>query len=158
MKTHLFAAYLVSSLCALSGETEIGVIVSTNEPQRNVQGITVSHEYDGKGTLTLSISNIEMNAAARGVTGSAVVEGKRIIIKPKELYDATGPVESLLRYTIRYVIPDVIPGRYTLVHEDSASEGQDRMAMAGLDLRVAGKGTVKINFDAPETEEDPFAE
>lgn len=157
MKKILVIACIASCISAWAAEPEIGTIVAAKDESPNKSDITVSYDYDGKGRLVLSFQNISMNAAARGVTGSVVVNGGKILIQAKERY-ARGPVESLRWYTIQYVIPDVQPGRYSIVHDDSAAEGTDRVAKTELDLTIAAKGTKTVTFKDPDPSEDPFAE
>ncbi len=131
---------------------EIGTIVTAKDEPVKKSDITISYEYDGKGKLVLSFQNISMNAAAIGVAGSVVVKDGKLIIQPKELYDSGGAVESLRWYTIQYIIQSVHPGHYSLLHDDSATEGIDRIAKTELDLTTAGKGSKTVTF------KDPFAE
>lgn len=157
MKKLLFIACIASCISAWAAEPEIGTIVAARDDPPNKSDITVSYNYDGKRRLVMSFQNISMNAAAKGVTGSVVVNGDKIVIQAKERY-ARGPVESLRWYTIQYVILDVRPGRYSIVHDDSAAEGIDRVAKTELDLTIAGKGTKTVTFKDPDSPEDPFSE
>ena len=157
MKILLLTAFRASSLSARSGEPEIGTIVGDVDLPPKKSAITVSYDYDGKRRLVLTLQNISMNAAARGVIGSVVVNRGKILIQPNEHYASRGPVESIRWYTIQYVIPNVQPGHYSLVHDDSATEGTDRVVKTELDLTIAGKGTKTITFKDPDPSEDPFA-
>ena len=145
-------------MSASAAEPEIGTIIAAKDEPPTKSDITVSYDYDGKGKLVLSIQNISMNAAARSVTGSVVVKGGNILIKAKERYDPRGPVESLKWYTVQYVIQNVQPDRYSLVHDDSAAEGTDRITKTELDLTTAGKGAKTVTFKDPDRSKDPFAE
>lgn len=158
MKILLLATFFASSLSVSAGEPDIGTIVAAVDLPPKKSTITISYDYDGKEKLVLSIDNIAMNAAAKGVIGSVVVKGNEIVIRPKERYDPRGPVESIRWYTIQYVIENIQPGRYSLIHDDSAAEGQDREAKTELDLTIAGKGTKAVKFKDPGPSEDPFAE
>ncbi len=158
MKILLIIAFFVSCLSGNADEPDIGTIVAKSELQPKNSAIEVSYEYDGEGKLVLSIQNIAMNAAAKGVVGSVVIKGMDIFIRPKERYDAKGPFESIQRYTIQYVIQNVKPGRYSLNHDDSDAEGQDRETKVQLDLSVAVKGKETVTFEDPDPSEDPFAE
>ena len=147
MKTLLLLPFLVSALPGQSLERDIGVIVSTEKAASATPAVTVSHVYDGKGQLFLTLGNIAMNAGAKGVTGTLFSNKAAILIHPKERYDTTGPVEGVSwAYTIRYVIPNVKPGVYTLVHDDTAADGTDRITRTVLDLTKAGKGSTTVNF------------
>jgi hypothetical protein len=126
MKILLLAGFLASSLPVWAVEPDIGTIVGAVDLPPKKSAITVSYEYDGEGKLVLSFDNIAMNSAAKGVVGSVVVKDQEIVIRPKERYDPRGPVESIRWYAIEYVIQNIQPGRYTLNHDDSAAEGQDR--------------------------------
>ena len=143
---------------ASAAEPEIGTIIAAKDEPPTKSDITVSYDYDGKGKLVLSIQNISMNAAARGVTCSVVVNEGNILITAKERYDSRGPVESIRWYTVQYVIQNVQPDRYSLIHDDSAAEGTDRIAKTELDLTTAGKGVKTITFKDPDRSKDPFAE
>lgn len=154
----LFIACIASCMTGSAAEPEIGTIIAVKEDSPSKSDITVSYDYDGKGRLVLSIQNISMNAAARGVTGSVVVKERNILIQAKERYDLRGPVESLRSYTVQYVIQNVQPGRYTLVHDDKTTEGTDRIAKTELDLTTAGKGVKTVTFKDSDHSKDPFAE
>lgn len=160
MKTLLLLIYLVCGLPASSAPKHIGVITESKDDWKRPAEITVTYEYDGKGVLTLLLENIEMNAAARGVTGSIVVEDGQILIKPREIYDERGPVDSLSAYSIKYTIPNIPAGHYSLVHDDSEAEGNDRISRVEFDLSGKDKTTIKLTFDAPDLdhEADPFAD
>jgi hypothetical protein len=158
MKKLLFIACIAFCMAASAAEPEIGTIIAAKDEPPTKSDITVSYDYDGKGKLVLSIQNISMNAAARGVTGSVVVKDGNILIQAKERYDSRGPVESLRWYSVQYVIQNVQPGRYSLVHDDSAAEGTDRIAKTELDLTTAGKGAKTATFKDPDRSKDPFAE
>jgi hypothetical protein len=136
--------------------SDIGSITPVSELQPENSAIDVSYEYDGEEKLILSIHNIMMNAAAKGVIGSIVIKGNDIFIRPRERYDVKGPVESVQLYTIRYVIQNVKLGRYSLNHDDSDAEGQDRQIKVELDLTVAGKGKMTLKFEESDVSEDPF--
>ncbi|MCW1926258.1 hypothetical protein OKA05_27135 [Luteolibacter arcticus] len=158
MKTLLFLATLAFCLPGHSLERDIGVIVSTEKAPPEKPDITVSYVYDGKGQLFLTLGNIAMNSGARGVAGSLALHKAAIIISPKERYDTTGPVEGVSwSYTIRYVIPNVKPGVYTLVHDDTAAEGQDRVTRTVLDLTKATKATTTVTFKDTATDAKPKA-
>lgn len=144
-------------MSASAAEPEIGTIVAAKNEFSQDSDITVSFDYDGKGKLVLSIQNIAMNAATEGVIGSVVVQEGNILIQPKERF-LRGPVDSVKWCTVQYVIQNVKPGRYTLVHDDSATQGQDRIAKTELDLRAAGKGEKTVTFKKPDSSEDPFAD
>ena len=147
MKTLLFLAMLASSLPALSAERDIGTILGKEDRPPDKSDITVSYVYDGKGQLFLTLRNITMNANAKGVTGTLSLHKAAILIHPKERYDDQGAaVESLGWYSLRYVIPNVKPGVYTLIHDDTAAEGTDRIARTVLDLTKATKGSTTIVF------------
>lgn len=158
MKILLLAAFFASRLPVVAGEPDIGTIVSAVDLPPKKSAISVSYDYDGKGKLVLSLDNIAMNAAAKGVIGSVAVKGKEIVIRPKERYDPRGPFESIRWYRIQYVIQNIQPGRYSLIHDDSAAEGQDRETKTELDLTIAGRGTKTVTFKDPDPSEDPFAE
>ena len=98
-----------------------------------------------------------MNSAARGVQGTVEVQNGQILIVPKESYDDKGPFESVRWYGIRYVISNVRPGIYTLVHDDTASEGQDRVVTTRIDLSTAMKGRNHVTFEKPDVADDPLA-
>jgi hypothetical protein len=157
MKTLLFLALFSSCLPGHSAERDIGTILGKEDRPPEKSDITVSYVYDGKGQLFLTLWNIAMNAAARGVGGSVALHKAAILIHPKERFDAEGAVESLGWYSIRYVIPKVKPGIYTLVHDDTAADGQDRVARTVLDLTKATKGSVTISFKDPAPEKAPEA-
>ena len=157
MKILLLAAILALAPSSGADEIEIGSITSAQDLSSGKPDVTVNYEYDGKGKLVLSLQNIAMNAAAKGVIGELFVKGGEIVIRPKERYDSQGPVESTRCYTIRYVIQNVQPGLYSLNHDDSAAEGQDRETKAELDLRIAGKGRKIVKFKVPDPSDDPFA-
>jgi len=156
MKTLLLLPILVATVSGQSPEREIGVIVSTEKSAPATPAVTVSHVYDGKGQLFLTLGNIAMNAGAKGVTGTLFSNKAAILVHPKERYDATGPVEGVSwTYTIRYVIPNVKPGLYTLVHDDTAADGTDRITRTVLDLTKAGKGSTTVNFKDAGGEKKP---
>lgn len=144
-------------MTTLHGEREIGVILKHADVPAETPDVRVEFEYDGVSKLVVTLHNISMNAAARGVIGSSVVQGREIIIKPRERYDQEGPVESLKRYTIRYTMLNVPPGIYVLLHDDSAAEGQDRVVRLRLDLSKATKGGETVSFKSPGDMDDPFA-
>ncbi len=140
--------------------SDIGTIISASElPSENL-AIDLSYEYDGEGKLVLSIHNITMNAAAKGVVGSVVIKGTDILIRPRERYEAKGPVESTKRYTIQYVIHNVKPSRYSLSHDDSDAEGQDWISTTELNLTGSVKNTVRMAIKMPDRPVaiDPFAD
>jgi hypothetical protein len=156
MKTLLFLAFLASSLPGHSLERDIGVIVSTEKAAPATPNVTVSYVYDGKSQLFLTLGNVAMNAGAKGVTGTLFSNKAAILINPKERYDTTGPVEGVSwAYTIRYVIPNVKPGVYTLVHDDTAADGTDRVTRTVLDLTKAVKGNTTVTFKDPTAETKP---
>lgn len=149
MKTLLFLASLATSLPGQTPtpERDIGIIVSTEKAAPTTPNVTVSYVYDGKGQLFLTLGNIAMNAGTKGVSGKLFTNKSAILINPKERYDTTGKVEDVnWAYTIRYVIPNVKPGVYTLVHDDTAAEGTDRIARTVLDLTKAVKGGTTVTF------------
>jgi hypothetical protein len=147
MKTLLFLAFLASSLPGHSLERDIGVIVSTTKAAPATPNVTVSYVYDGKGQLFLTLGNVAMNAGAKGIAGTLFSNKSAILINPKERFDATGPIEGVSwAYTLRYVIPNVKPGVYTLVHDDTAADGTDRITRTVLDLTKAVKGNTTVTF------------
>jgi hypothetical protein len=161
MKTLLFLAFLASSLPGHSAERDIGVIVSTEKAPPAKPEVTVSYVYDGKSQLFLTLGNIAMNSGANGVTGTIALHKAAILIHPKERYDTTGgPVEGVVwSYSIRYVVPNVKPGIYTLVHDDTATDGTDRVTRTVLDLTKATKAVITVTFKdgaaAPTTTASP---
>ena len=156
MKTLLFLAFLASSLPGHSLERDIGVIVSTEKAAPTTPNVTVSYVYDGKGQLFLTLGNVAMNAGAKGVAGTVFSNKAAILINPKERFDTTGAVEGVSwTYTIRYVLPNVKPGVYTLVHDDTAADGTDRVTRTILDLTKAVKGGTTVNFKDAAAETKP---
>jgi hypothetical protein len=156
MKTLLFLSYLASTLPGHSIERDIGVIVSTEKAAPATPTVTVSYVYDGKGQLFLTLGNIAMNAGAKGVAGTLFSNKSAILINPKERFDTTGPVEGVSwSYTIRYVIPNVKPGVYTLIHDDTAADGTDRITRTVLDLTKSVKGGTTVNFKDAAAETKP---
>jgi hypothetical protein len=158
MKTLLFLSFLASSLPGQSLERDIGVIVSTEKAAPATPNVTVSYVYDGKSQLFLTLGNIAMNAGTKGVAGTLFANKAAILINPKERYDTTGKVEDVnWSYTIRYVVPNVKPGIYTLVHDDTAAEGVDRVTRTVLDLTKAVKGGTTVTFkdDAAKKQAEP---
>ena len=153
MKTLLILAFLASTLPGHSLERDIGVIVGTEKEAPATPNVTVSYVYDGKGQLFLTLGNIMMNSGVKGVVGSIGLHKAAILIHPKERYDTGGPVEGVnWSYSVRYVIPNVKPGVYTLVHDDTAVAGPDRVTRTVLDLTKAAKGATTVTFkDAPAT-------
>ena len=81
---------------------------------------------------------------ARGVSGEG--EKGELQILPGFLIQLRGVEDVNWAYTLRYVIPNVKPGVYTLVHDDTAAEGVDRIARTVLDLTKAVKGGTTIAF------------
>lgn len=156
MKILLLVLFLASSIFTLGGEKEIGTITASlnNPPEK--PDITVSYDYDGKGKLVLTVQNIQMNAAAAGVAGSIKVEKNTISIQPVEQYDSRGPVDSIKWYTLKYVIQNIKPGQYSIVHDDSKAEGGDHKVVVKLDLSAAGKGKKTVTL--PDPSGDPLAE
>jgi hypothetical protein len=156
MKSLLFLSFLAITLPGHSLERDIGLIVSTEKAAPATPTVTVSYVYDGKGQLFLTLGNIAMNAGAKGVAGTLFSNKAAILINPKERFDTTGAVEGVSwSYTIRYVIPNVKPGVYTLVHDDTAADGTDRITRTVLDLTKAVKGGTTVNFKDAAAETKP---
>lgn len=152
MKTLLFLAFLSFGLPGHSAERDIGTILGKEDIPPEKSDVTVSYVYDGKSQLFLTLRNVEMNASVRGVSGSIALHKAAILIHPKERYDGEAAVESLGWYSIRYVIPNVKPGIYTLVHDDTKAEGKVRVTRTVLNLTKATKGMVTVNFKGPPPE------
>ncbi|MEK7951782.1 hypothetical protein [Luteolibacter soli] len=147
MKTLLFLAFLATSFPGHAADRDIGTIVATEKAAPTAPKVTVSYVYDGKSQLFLTLGNIAMNAGTKGIAGTLFANKSAILINPKERYDDTGKVEDVnWSYTIRYVIPNVKPGVYTLVHDDTAAEGVDRITRTVLDLTKAVKATTAVTF------------
>jgi hypothetical protein len=157
MKTLLFLALLAGCLPGHSLGRDIGVLAGTEKEPPAKGDVTVGYVYDGRGQLFLTVRNIAMDAATRGVTGTIAVHPAAILIHPKERFDTDGPAESPHWFTVRYVIPNVKPGIYTLVHDDTATEGTDRVTRTVLDLSKATKGSVTVPFRDPVTKPQPAA-
>ncbi len=160
MKKLILLVLFLSSLSAISAPKHIGVIVESKDNWERPIDVIVTYEYDGKGTLILLLENIEMNAAAQGVTGSIEIENGKIIIKPREIYIKRGPVDSLKLYSIRYSITNISSGMYSLIHDDSESEGQDQVGKVNLDLSTERKATIMMAVTIPERPNaaDPFGD
>lgn len=150
----LIAVWMTFSLCASAGEADIGFILKTEQAPQKDRNITVKYTYDGISKLTIEIYPITLNAAARGVTGNLAVKKGTIHILPRERYDERGPVESLEWHTIQYVITEIKPGVYKLIHDDTFAEGSDHVIKIDLDLKEKGEGEQIIKFKPGEP--NPF--
>ena len=126
--------------------------------------MSVEYSYGADSRLILVVRGVEMNGAAhsnpgKSVGGDLAVRGNQIQIVPEEIYGERGPMETTSIYTVRYMVPNVAPGIYRLLHDDSKVEGGDRIIDITLDLRKPVKKTLVIKGKqvpvAPAVPADP---
>jgi hypothetical protein len=127
----------------------IGAIVDFKGGDPGDEKMRVEYSYGNDSRLILVIRGVHMNAAARSnpakaVGGELAVKGNQIQISPKEIYGEGGAVESINIYTLRYIIPDVKPGIYRLVHDDTNAEGSDQVIDISLDLKKPVKKSLVV--------------
>ncbi|MCW1912094.1 hypothetical protein OJ996_00815 [Luteolibacter sp. GHJ8] len=128
----------------------IGAIVEFKDPTAERGKMAVDYSYGADQRLILVIRGVEMNGAAhtnaaKTVGGELAVKGNQIQISPEEIYGPDGAVETIRVYTLRYIVPNVQPGIYRLIHDDSKAEGEDRVIDISLDLKKPGKKTLLVD-------------
>lgn len=129
-----------------------GTIGSIADPKAGSVGegkVTVDYSYSTDSRLILVIRGVEMDGALKGVGGELAVKGNQIQISPEEIYGEKGKMEATKFFTIRYIIPDLAPGIYRLLHDDSKAAGADRVVDLSLDLRKPVKKTLVVADKAP---------
>lgn len=135
----------------------IGFIADAKDPeidpktQQPVTGgkMSVDYNYGADSRLILVVHGVEMNGAANSnpgklVGGNLAVKGNQIQIFPHEIYgteDAAAPPKV---YSLRYIIPNLQPGIYRLLHDDSNTGGTDRVIDISLDLKKPVKKTIVV--------------
>jgi hypothetical protein len=150
---YIFGLLLTCSLLADSYKT--AEILPDKFNSKDTPAITMEYVYNGNTYLYIRLQNIEVNAAAIGINAKIKIDNSTITITPVEEYPAAGPVDSVKSVAIQYIIKDVEHREYTVIHDDTATEGQDRVVKALLDLTSSPKGLSRIEFYEPNGE-DPF--
>ena len=140
----LLLAPLAGAQAPPTAPKPIGSIVDSKEGHLRDGKVTVDYSYGTDSRLILVIRGVEMDGAAKSVGGELAVKGNQIQIAPQEVYGERGAMEATKFYSLRYIVPNVTPGTYRLLHDDSKAAGGGRPIDISLDLRKPVKKTLVI--------------